>query len=48
VQATADATEGTSKDDKEPAPESKLASESADYGTSQLHEFSEVISLLCL
>lgn len=41
VQATADDTEGTSKADEEPAPESKRASESADYGASQLHEFSQ-------
>lgn len=45
VQATADDTEGTSKADEEPAPESKKASESADYGASQLHEFSQVIPL---
>ncbi|KAG0534451.1 hypothetical protein BDA96_04G281500 [Sorghum bicolor] len=42
VDATADDTEGTSKVDEEPAPESKKASESADYGASQLHEFSQV------
>ncbi|CAD6242715.1 unnamed protein product [Miscanthus lutarioriparius] len=41
VEATADDTEGTSKVDEEPAPESKKASESADYGASQLHEFSQ-------
>jgi len=50
VEATADDTEGTSKVDEEPAPESKKASESADYGASQLHEFSQVIpfaAVLC-
>ncbi|WVZ73984.1 hypothetical protein U9M48_022225 [Paspalum notatum var. saurae] len=41
VEATADDTEGTSKADEEPAPESKRASESADYGASQLHKFSQ-------
>ncbi|KAK3158884.1 hypothetical protein QOZ80_2AG0142890 [Eleusine coracana subsp. coracana] len=40
VEATADDTEGTSKAE-EPATESKRASESADYGASQLHEFSQ-------
>jgi len=42
VEATADDTEGTSKAVEEPAPESKRASEPADYGASQLHEFSQV------
>ncbi|CAD6249767.1 unnamed protein product [Miscanthus lutarioriparius] len=41
VEVTADDTEGTSKVDEEPAPESKKASESTDYGASQLHEFSQ-------
>ncbi|KAF8750154.1 hypothetical protein HU200_012403 [Digitaria exilis] len=41
VQAVADDTEGTSKADEEPAPE-KGASESADYGASQLQESSQV------
>jgi len=41
VDATADDTEGTSKAVEEPAPESKRASESADYGALQLHEFSQ-------
>jgi hypothetical protein len=41
VEAPADDTEGTSKAVEEPAPESKRASESADYGASQLHEFSQ-------
>ncbi|KAJ1280670.1 hypothetical protein BS78_04G250500 [Paspalum vaginatum] len=41
VEATADDTEGTSKADEEPAPESKRASESADYSAPQLHEFSQ-------
>ncbi|TVU28210.1 hypothetical protein EJB05_19719 [Eragrostis curvula] len=40
VEATANDTEGTSKIE-EPATESKRASESADYGASQLHEFSQ-------
>lgn len=44
VEATADDTEGTSKVGEEPAPESKKASESVDYGASQLHEFSQVIT----
>jgi hypothetical protein len=43
LEATADDTEGTSKVDEEPAPESKRASESAEYGASQLHQFSQVI-----
>jgi len=50
VEVTADDTEGTSKVDEEPAPESKKASESTDYGASQLHEFSQVIpfaAVLC-
>uniref|UniRef100_A0A804PM71 Uncharacterized protein n=1 Tax=Zea mays TaxID=4577 RepID=A0A804PM71_MAIZE len=41
LEATADGTEGTSKVDEEPAPESKRASESAEYGASQLHQFSQ-------
>ncbi|CAN6274719.1 unnamed protein product [Urochloa humidicola] len=41
VQTTADDSEGTSKAVEEPAPESKRASGSADYGGSQLHEFSQ-------
>ena len=48
VEATADDTEGTSKAVEEPAPESKRASESADYGALQLHEFSQVIPLIYL
>jgi len=48
VEATADDTEGTSKAVEEPAPESKRASEPADYGASQLHEFSQVIPLIYL
>lgn len=42
VEAPADDAEGTSKAVEEPAPESKRVSESADYGASQLHEFSQV------
>jgi hypothetical protein len=41
VEATADDTEGTSKVE-EPGAECKRASESADYGASQLHELSQV------
>jgi hypothetical protein len=47
VEATADDTEGTSKVE-EPGAESKMASESADYGASQLHKLSQVSCFICV